>query len=63
LRRGSRAEKAWIITRMLKYVKWDDIWRYLTAGNIRQNFERLRFHRPQDRELWSHALDGWAHHG
>jgi hypothetical protein len=30
LRHGSPAQKAWIITRILEYAKWDDIWRYLT---------------------------------
>jgi hypothetical protein len=59
LRHGSPAEKAWIITRILEYAKWDDIWRYLTVDDIRQNFERLHFRRPQDRELWAYALDRW----
>jgi hypothetical protein len=60
---GSPAEKAWVITRILEYAKWDDIWRYLTVDDIRQNFEHLRFRRPQDRELWFYALDRWARHG
>jgi hypothetical protein len=63
LRHGSLAEKAWIITRILEYAKWDDIWRYLTVDDIRENLERLRFRRPQDRELWAYALDRWACHG
>ncbi len=37
--------------RILEYAKWDDIWRYLTVADIRQNFELLHFRRPQDREL------------
>ena len=63
LRSGSLAEKAWVITRILEYAKWDDIWRYLTLADIRQNFEHLRFRRPQDRELWAYALDRWGRHG
>jgi hypothetical protein len=63
LRHGSPAEKAWIITRILEYAKWDDIWHYLTVDDIRQNLERLRFRRPQDRELWAYALDRWARPG
>jgi len=59
LRHGSPAEKAWIITRILEYAKWDDIWRYLTVKDIRQNFDRLCFRRSQDRELWAYALDRW----
>jgi hypothetical protein len=63
LRHGSLAEKAWIITRILEYAKWDDIWHYLTVDDIRENLEHLRFRRPQDRELWAYALDRWARHG
>ncbi|RLC88707.1 MAG: hypothetical protein DRI37_04960 [Chloroflexi bacterium] len=63
LRHGSPAEKAWIISRILEYAGWDDIWRYLTVDDIRQNFARLRFRRPQDRELWAYALKRWLRHG
>jgi hypothetical protein len=62
LRHGNPQEKAWVMTRILEYAKWDDIWRYLTIGDIRQHFEHLRFRRPADRELWAYALDRWAHH-
>jgi hypothetical protein len=60
VRQGDPAEKAWVISRILEYAKWDDIWRYLTVGEIRRNFERLAFRRAQDRELWAYALDRWA---
>jgi len=63
LRHGNPMEKAWVITRILEYAKWDDIWRYLTVDDIRQNFEHLRFRRPQDRELWAYALERWVRHG
>ena len=59
LRNGTPTEKAWIITRILEYAKWEDIWRYLRVTDIRQNFEHLRFRRPQDRELWAYALGRW----
>jgi len=57
---GDPAEKAWIISRILEYAKWDDIWRYLTLADIRRNFGQLSFRRAQDRELWAYALDRWA---
>lgn len=60
LRSGNDTEKAWVITRILEYARWDDIWRYLTVDDIRQNFERLRFRWPQDRELWAYALKRWT---
>jgi hypothetical protein len=63
LRSGSPSEKSWVISRILEYAKWEDIWRYLTVDDIQQNLEHLHFRRPQDRELWAYALDRWAHHG
>lgn len=63
LRSGNPVEKAWVITRILEYAKWDDIWRYLSLADIRENFEHLRFRRPQDRELWAYALKRWTRHG
>ena len=62
IRHGSPLEKAWVISRILEYAKWKDIWHYLTLEDIRQNFERLYFRRPQDRELWAYALKRWADH-
>jgi hypothetical protein len=59
LRGGTQTEKAWIMTRILEYAKWEDIWCYLTVSDIRQHFEYLRFRRPQDRELWAYALSRW----
>jgi len=63
LRDGTPSEKAWVISRILEYAKWDDIWRYLTLADIRDNFANLRFRRPQDRELWAYALDRWTRRG
>jgi hypothetical protein len=60
IRQGEPAEKAWVITRILEYAKWDDIWRYLTLADIRHSFGRLSFRRDQDRELWAYALDRWT---
>lgn len=60
LRHGSPAEKAWVITRILEYAKWNDIWRYLTLADIRESLENLQFRRPEDRELWAYALDRWS---
>ena len=60
IREGAPPEKAWVITRILEYAKWDDIWRYLTPTDIRLNFDQLSFRQDQDRELWAYALDRWA---
>jgi hypothetical protein len=63
LHAGEPFDKAWVISRILEHALWDDIWRYLTVTDIRENFENLSFRRPQDRELWAYALDRWAKHG
>jgi hypothetical protein len=63
LREGEPLEKAWVIVRILEYAKWKDIWDYLTPADIRQHFDLLRFRRPQDKELWSYALNRWGKHG
>jgi hypothetical protein len=60
LRGDNEVEKAWVITRILEYARWEDIWRYLTVDDVRENFERLRFRWPRDRELWAYALERWA---
>lgn len=59
---GSPLEKAWVITRILEHAKWEDIWRYLTIEDIRGSFDKLRFRRPQDRDLWAFALERWGNH-
>jgi hypothetical protein len=56
-------EKAWVISRILQYAKWDDIWRYLKTEDIRQNLPRLDFRRPQDRDAWGYALERWSRSG
>lgn len=59
----NEVEKAWVIGRILQYARWEDIWRYLTLRDVRQNFDRLRFRWPHDRELWAYALDRWRQSG
>lgn len=61
LHHGDRTERAWLITRILEYCKWEDIWRYLTVADIQRDFKWLRFRHSQDRELWAYALDRWTH--
>ena len=56
---GDPMEQAWVVSRILEYAQWDDIWRYLTLDDIRRNFDQLSFRRAQDRELWAYALERW----
>lgn len=61
LRGDNEVEKVWVITRILEYARWEDIWRYLTPADIRAHLERLHFRRPQDKELWAYALKRWGY--
>jgi hypothetical protein len=61
LKASSPEDKAWLISRILNYARWDDIWRYVTVNDIRQHFDQLHFRHPQDRELWAYALERWSH--
>lgn len=63
LRGNNEVERAWVITRILEYARWEDIWRYLTLDDVRENFERLSFRWDRDRELWAYALKRWSRHG
>ncbi len=59
LRGDNEVEKAWVITRILEYARWEDIWRYLTLGDVRENFQRLDL-KPYIRNLWTYALGVWS---
>ncbi len=61
LRGDNEVEKVWVITRILEHARWEDIWRYLTPRDVRENLERIRFRRPQDRALWAYALKRWGY--
>jgi hypothetical protein len=60
---NNEVEKAWIITRILEYARWEDIWRYLTVDDVKENFDRLNFRWPHVRELWAYALEVWSGNG
>jgi len=59
LRGDNAVEKAWVISRILQYAKWEDIWKYLKLENVRAHFDRLHFRTPYFRDLWAYALDLW----
>jgi len=60
VRDGDPVEQAWVVSRILEYAKWDDIWHYVSVADIQRNFELLTFRCAQDRELWAYALDRWT---
>ena len=59
LRGDNQVEKAWVITRILEYARWEDIWRYLTVDDVRESFEQLGL-KPYLRDLWAYAIEVWS---
>jgi hypothetical protein len=41
LRRGSLEEKAWVVSHLLRYAQWDDIWGYVDREEVCAIFEHL----------------------
>ena len=62
LRGDNEVERAWVITRILEYARWEDIWRYLTLDDVRKNFEQLGL-KPYLRDLWAYAIEVWSNDG
>ena len=60
LRSDNETEKVWVITRLLQSAQWEDIWKYITLDDIRENFGRIQFRTPDVRNLWAHALAIWS---
>jgi hypothetical protein len=60
LRGDDENEKIWIISRIVQYAQWDDIWRYLKLEDIKKYFDRLYWRTPYLKELWAYALKVWS---
>ena len=63
LRGDNEVERAWVITRILEYARWQDIWRHLAlVDDVRENFEQLGLE-PYLRDLWAYAIEVWSNDG
>jgi hypothetical protein len=52
---GSRAERAWAISHLLRYAQWDDIWTYVSREQVREIFGELEL--PEGlRGAWARML-------
>jgi hypothetical protein len=58
LRGDDEPRKVWVMSRILEYARFDDVWRYITPPDLRQYFQRLHL-RPQVREVWARAIEVW----
>jgi hypothetical protein len=55
LRQGSPAERAWVVSHLLRYAQWDDIWLYVSREEVREMFPTLDL--PQNlRQAWARML-------
>jgi hypothetical protein len=52
LRQGTKAQRAWAISNLLRYAQWDDIWTYVTRDEVREVFGDL--------ELSENLRAAWA---
>jgi hypothetical protein len=55
LRQGSATERAWVISHLLRYAQWDDIWNYVSRDEVREVFPTLDL--PENlRQAWARML-------
>ena len=48
-------EKAWVVSHLLRFAQWDDIWRYVDRDQVREIFPRLDL--PETlRSAWARIL-------
>lgn len=38
---GSREDRAWAISHLLRYAEWEDIWSYVSRDEVREIFDEL----------------------
>jgi hypothetical protein len=41
LAHGSLKERAWVVSHLLRYAQWDDIWTYVSRDEVRELFPEL----------------------
>lgn len=55
LRQGTSEQRAWVISHLLRYAQWDDIWTYVSRDEVREIFPALDL--PENLRLaWGRML-------
>ncbi len=49
---GSLEERAWVVSHLLRFAQWDDIWTYVSREEVREIFPQL--------ELPENLQSAWA---
>lgn len=55
LAEGSEEKKAWVVSHLLRYAQWDDIWEFVSRDEVRRIFTSLDL--PDNlRQAWGRML-------
>lgn len=55
LRQGTRDQRAWVISHLLRYAQWDDIWAFVSREDVKEIFPTLDL--PENlRNAWARML-------
>lgn len=55
LRQGTIEQRAWVVSHLLRYAQWDDIWTYVSREEVREIFPALEL--PENlRSAWARML-------
>jgi hypothetical protein len=55
LRHGTVEQRAWVISHLLRYAQWDDIWNYVSREEVKEIFGDLDL--PENlRNAWARML-------
>lgn len=60
LRDDNETERLWLTARILSSANFDDVWKYLTLGQVVESFPKLRM-RPVIKDYWRRALTVWGY--
>lgn len=55
---GPQKERLWLVARILEHGKWDEVWRYLSRGQIAHDLPHLRLP-PKTKRHWEYATRQW----
>ena len=62
LLQGTAEQRAWVISHLLRYAQWDDIWTYVSREEVKEVFPTLEL--PENlRQAWARMLKIEAHVG
>jgi len=55
LRHGTVEQRAWVVSHLLRYAQWDDIWAYVSRDEVKEIFADLDL--PENlRQAWGRML-------